>query len=67
MGSERCFMAIIAAIVFMVIGALLNVYPEGVGKRISRFYMKYPLTRHAPSSQFSVQSVYIRVIGIVFL
>lgn len=58
---------ILGAIVFAAVGVLLLFAPNVAGARISAFYSRYPLVRHAGATQFKLRPTFVRALGIVIL
>lgn len=60
-------MSLLVSVILVAAGVVFNLYPEKIGKRISGFYMKYPIIRYAPVGQFRIRPVFIRIFGVFLL
>lgn len=57
-------MKLIAALTLASLGLLAILLPMPYAHRISNFYRRYPLIRHAPAAQFKLHPHYIRILGL---
>lgn len=56
-------MLVVTTLLLLGLGLLALLFPDQCANRISAFYRRYPLIRHAPDRQFGLHPNYVRAMG----